>query len=303
MNTPRRILLIETERDIAEMLRLLFEEHGYTLHHVTDGPAALQVIRQQMPHLVLMDLALPGTDGFAIAARLRALPRTRHIPLIIITRENSRANRQQAWELGVYDFVAKPFDPQELLLRVQNSVHSAEQASLIDVQSGLPGASVTRDYLATARSDPALAIIEVRLEHSAPYRDAYGEVALRRVAGYLGGLVVWALGQQDTAESFAGHLAEQELALVYPANEALACAERIVHIFNFTVPRYYNELDQARNYMEVSGERTPLMCIRCRVHWGERQVEVPADTVEPDPGIDGLDGPITSAPGPALAGQ
>lgn len=295
MNTPRRILLIESEDDIAEMLRLLFAKHGYTVQHTTDGAAALEALRGQFPHLILMDIALRDGDGFAIVSYLREKPRTRHIPIIIVTRDNTRESRQQAWEMGVYDYIAKPFDAQELLLRVQNSIASAEQVNLVDPPSGLPGAFVARDYLTTARRDPALAVIEVRLENSAPYFDTYGAEALDRVRGYLGELIVWVLGQGSPSQSFAGYLDEEELIIVYPAAEALTFAERVTAIFNFRVRRHYNELDQERGYLAIDAQRFPLMQICCRVHSGDQQYDIPAPASD--------DEAAAPSPGAATAGR
>jgi DNA-binding response OmpR family regulator len=266
MNTQERILLVEDEPEIAAMLAMFFEQRGYTFLRADTGVQALAMGQQHMPHLILMDILLPDMDGFEVCSRLRSLPRTSHIPIIFLTRRDDKAARMQALELGADDFIAKPFDPAELLLRVRNSMARAEQQNLIDRRSGLPGALVVREYLARARTDPASAIIEITLENSSAYTRCYGAAAIGQVQGYLAQVVVWALDQSGVSESFAGYAAEDRLVVICPASQAQRMAERIATVFNFQVGRYYREDHRQDGALVVGGERYPLMKVTCRVH-------------------------------------
>ncbi len=266
MNTQERILLVEDEPEIAAMLAIFFEQRGYVFLHADTGAQALVMGRQHMPHLILMDIILPDMDGFELCSRLRRLPRTAHIPIIFLTRQDDKMVRMQALELGADDFIAKPFDPEELLLRVRNSMARAEQQNLLDRQSGLPGMLVTREYLSRARNDPASAIIEVALENSSAYTRCYGDAAMGQVQSYLAQVVVWALEQGGASESFAGYAAEDRLMVVCPAPQAQRVAERIATVFNFQVGRYYQDEHRQAGGLVIGGRRYPLMKVTCRVH-------------------------------------
>lgn len=274
MNTQERILLVEDEPEIAAMLAIFFEQRGYTFLHADTGARALTMGQQHMPHLILMDILLPDMDGFELCSRLRDLPRTSHIPIIFLTRQDDKMARMQALELGADDFIAKPFDPEELLLRVRNSMARAEQQNLLDRRSGLPGMLVTREYLSRARSDPTSAIIEITLENSSAYTRWYGAAAMDRVQGYLAQVVVWALDQDGVSESFAGYAAEDRLMVICPAPQAQRVAERIAAVFNFQVGRYYQDEHRQAGSLVVGGERYPLMKVTCRVHTAGGYAEV-----------------------------
>lgn len=266
MNTSERILLVEDEPEIAAMLAIFFEQRGYTFLHADTGAQALAMGQQHMPHLILMDILLPDMDGFEVCSRLRSLPRTSHIPIIFLTRQDDKTARMQALELGADDFIAKPFDPEELLLRVRNSIVRAEQQNLLDRRSGLPGTFVTREHLARARTDPTSAIIEIALENGSAYARSYGAAAIGQVQSHLAQVIVWALEQSGVPESFAGYAAEDRLVVICPVPQAQHVAERIAAVFNFQVGRYYQDKHRQAGGLVVGGERYPLMKVTCRVY-------------------------------------
>ncbi len=120
-----RVLLVEDEYEIAEMLALYFAGKGFLLFHAGDGKTALERTTSVLPHIILMDITLPDLDGFEITKRIRQNPHTSHIPVIFLTRRGGRDDRLAGLELGADDFIAKPFDLEELTLRIRNSVRRA----------------------------------------------------------------------------------------------------------------------------------------------------------------------------------
>lgn len=120
-----RVLLVEDEFEIAEMLALYYAGKGFLLFHAGDGKTALERSISVMPHIILMDITLPDMDGFEITRRIRQNPRTAHIPVIFLTRRGGRDDRLAGLELGADDFIAKPFDLEELSLRIRNSARRA----------------------------------------------------------------------------------------------------------------------------------------------------------------------------------
>src|SRR6185503_1536552 len=99
---------------------------------------ALALTRKSIPHLIVLDIMLPDMDGYAVCRELRTTTRTSHIPIIFLTQKDERADRIAGLELGADDYITKPFDIEELKLRVQNAINRAERESLTDPRSGLP---------------------------------------------------------------------------------------------------------------------------------------------------------------------
>ena len=114
------ILIVDDEQDLVESLRYNLEREGYGVLFAHDGNAALELLgRAPPPDLLLLDLMLPGCSGTEVCRRMRADERTRSIPVIMISARADEIDRVVAFELGVDDYVTKPFSVRELLLRIR----------------------------------------------------------------------------------------------------------------------------------------------------------------------------------------
>src|SRR5579859_1889186 len=174
----RRVLLVEDEIEIAHMLAIYFSSHtGLTLFHAPDGETGLSRAASILPDVILMDITLPDIDGYEVCRRLRHQPRTAHIPIIFLTRRSGRSDRLTGLELGADDYIAKPFDLQELLLRVRNSMQRVVREAEVDPRTGVASARAIRSQLDSARVDPNRAVVEFCIENAGPFRDAYGSFA------------------------------------------------------------------------------------------------------------------------------
>ncbi|MGV8075372.1 MAG: response regulator [Syntrophobacteraceae bacterium] len=114
-----RILIVEDETDILNLLTYNIQSAGFKVLTATDGYTALAVARQDLPHLVVLDLMLPGIDGFEVCKELKRNTQTRNIPVIMLTAKGEEIDRIVGLELGADDYVVKPFSPRELVLRIR----------------------------------------------------------------------------------------------------------------------------------------------------------------------------------------
>ena len=135
-----RILVVEDDLDIARMLRLYFDSQGYEVLTVIRGNDALEVCRKKQPNVVVLDIMLPDMDGYDVCRHLRGNLRTSHIPIIFLTQKDERSDKIAGLELGADDYITKPFDIEELKLRVQGAMRRAEATSLTDPTTALPSA-------------------------------------------------------------------------------------------------------------------------------------------------------------------
>lgn len=110
------ILLIEDEPSVGEVVSLYLRRAGYQVTVVTDGEKALEALQQQIPMLIVLDLMLPGVDGWEITRWLRARS---DAPIIMLTARSTETDRIAGLEMGADDYVVKPFSPQELVSRVR----------------------------------------------------------------------------------------------------------------------------------------------------------------------------------------
>jgi DNA-binding response OmpR family regulator len=115
----RRALVVEDDPDIVELLVHYLTRDGFTVDALSDGRKALDRIRVESYQLLILDLQLPGMDGLALCAEVRRDPRTRDIPVVMLTARGDEADRIVGLEMGADDYVVKPFSPKELVARVR----------------------------------------------------------------------------------------------------------------------------------------------------------------------------------------
>ncbi len=118
------ILLREDEQDIADLLALFFEREGFRMLHATSGEEGLERLRERGPRVVLLDVGLPGIDGFEVCRRIRLVS---EVPIIMLTARDSEVDKIVGLELGADDYVAKPFSPRELVARVKAVLRRSEE--------------------------------------------------------------------------------------------------------------------------------------------------------------------------------
>lgn len=113
-----KILIVEDERDIVELLRYNLQEAGFKTDYVRNGADALQRAIATPPDLILLDLMLPEVDGLVVCRLLKSDPRTKNVPIVMLTAKIEEEDRVKGLELGADDYIPKPFSPREVVLRV-----------------------------------------------------------------------------------------------------------------------------------------------------------------------------------------
>ena len=139
------------------------------------GGDALEKTRHNLPHLIVLDIMLPDIDGFDVCRILRTNTRTSHVPIIFLTQKDERSDKLQGLELGADDYVTKPFDIEELKLRVQRAITRAEQQSLTDPRSGLPSGRLIEEQLRRIIRLENWSLMDIRIRQ---FRSLQGSVWL-----------------------------------------------------------------------------------------------------------------------------
>jgi two-component system, OmpR family, alkaline phosphatase synthesis response regulator PhoP len=145
-----RVLVVEDEANIVNLVRAYLEREGFTVDAVTDGRAALHHARVMQPHLIVLDLMLPGMDGLEVCRRLR---QESDVYILMLTAKSEEADRIVGLELGADDYLTKPFSPRELVARVKAVLRRSRPSAgtLPDSASGIIDAPPLRIDLARRR--------------------------------------------------------------------------------------------------------------------------------------------------------
>ena len=127
-----KILIVDDEKDIVDLVAYNLEKEGYEILKALDGERALQLVRTKTPDLVVLDLMLPGIQGLEVCKRIRKVPETAAIPIIMLTAKGEEIDKVLGLEVGADDYITKPFSVKELLARVKAVLRRSEARRAAD---------------------------------------------------------------------------------------------------------------------------------------------------------------------------
>lgn len=257
-----RILVVEDDFDISNMLRIYFSGQGYDVQVAPRGGDALTLTRKQLPQLIVLDIMLPDMNGYDVCRELRSTTRTSHIPIIFLTQKDERSDKIAGLELGADDYITKPFDIEELKLRVKNQIDRAERDNYTDPNSGLPSSSLIEEKLRELmRGDKVWTYLDIKLVNFEAFKDVYGFVAGNDVLRFMALMMGEVLDELGTPNDFVGHAGSDNFVIVTHAEKSAPVIERLGKRFTEGVQQHYTFIDRDRGYMMKDDEKVPLMTL------------------------------------------
>jgi PleD family two-component response regulator len=255
-----RILVVEDDSDIANMLKIYFAGQQYEVQVAPRGGDAMTLTRKQLPELIILDIMLPDMNGYDVCRQLRTTSRTSHIPIIFLTQRDERSDKIAGLELGADDYITKPFDIEELKLRVQNAITAARRTTNTDPKSGLPTGRLIEDHLrGLMRSETPWSYIDMKINGLDPFSEVYGFVAADEVLRFMALMMSEVVEELGTAEDFMGHPGRDNFVIITHAADANQVKARLVERFDEDVKQHYSFIDRERGYIlvpdSVNGER------------------------------------------------
>ncbi len=264
--SKERILVVEDDADIANMLKIYFSGQHYEVQIAPRGNDALVMTRKQLPHLIILDIMLPDMNGYDVCRELRMTTRTSHIPIIFLTQKDDRSDKMFGLELGADDYITKPFDIEELKLRVKNAINASMRTMNLNPVSGLPTGRLIEDHLRDLmRTDQNWSYIDLKINHFDAFNEVYGFLSGDEVLRFMALLLGDVVDQMGTGNDYVGHPGRDNFMLVTHAPDYRLIADRLVERFNDEVRQHYSFIDRERGYILApasGGERQePLMTL------------------------------------------
>jgi diguanylate cyclase (GGDEF)-like protein len=246
-----KVLIVDDDPLMRRIVTQSLEKADYELLEAESGPIAIETALAQRPDLIILDVMMPGMDGFEVVYRLRKHAITASIPIIMLTALGEMSEKIHGMQLGADDYVTKPFDPRELRARVQAHIKRSEQYIQTSPLTNLPGNPAIQQVIAAriAAHEP-LAVIYLDLSNFKSYNDKYGWLEGDQVLKELGDIVVrnvMALGDKD---DFVGHIGGDDFIIVTRPDRGETIARAITHDFDECIPNHYNNEDKERGYLE-----------------------------------------------------
>lgn len=240
------ILIVEDDTDVADMLNAYFRVQGYNVMTVNWGEEVLEACRSQRPDITILDIRLPDIDGYEVARRLRSNRRTEDIPIIFLTEKRNRGDRLQGLELGADDYITKPFDIQELRLRVRNALRRSAQGALNNPVTNLPEGGLVDERLRELAGSSGWVLLSVKLVNLDRFRDAYGFVASDDVLRAVALMIQNAVRDLGNPNDFIGQLNPDQFILVISTEAASQIAARIRSRLEQSLDYFYPLKDRER---------------------------------------------------------
>jgi diguanylate cyclase (GGDEF)-like protein len=246
-----RLLIVEDDPDIGNMLKIYFSGMGFDVDVSVRGSEALERTKQVLPHLIVLDIMLPDIDGYEVCRSLRTNMRTSHIPVIFLTQKDERSDKLQGLELGADDYITKPFDIEELKLRVQGAIRRSERESLTDPRSGLPAGRLIEEQLRRIIREKDWALLDARVNHFEPFKDVYGFVAGDDVLRFTAMMIGEVVDELGTASDFIGHAGGDNFIVITTEAKAEAIKNRLKSRFDQEVLTHYNFIDREQGFVNT----------------------------------------------------
>ncbi len=262
-----QILIVEDDLDLAEMLNAYFRVQGYEVSTAAWGEDAVRFSHENTPNLIVLDIRLPDIDGYEVCRRLRTHRRTQDIPIIFLTEKRDRVDKLQGLELGVVDYITKPFDIQELRLRVRNALQRATQQPLINPVTSMAEGLLVDERLNKLLYEEEWGILLITIQGLDQFRELYGFVASDDVLRAVSLMMSNAVREVGSDEDFIGHLDQHDFIIISSKDKIASIRERIEIRIRQSMEYFYplKDRDKARQAMEASS----LKLLIGQIHDGE----------------------------------
>jgi diguanylate cyclase (GGDEF)-like protein len=208
------ILVVEDERLIARLLKETLEIEGYQTVVVLNGEDAVQFALRETPDLILLDITLPGIDGYEVIRRLREHPKTIHIPIVVLSAYSSSTDKARAFELGVDGYITKPFNNDELLACVRRQLHRIQQSSLSPLTRLPGGLQLERAISYKLDSNNPWSVLYLDLDNFKAFNDVYGFLAGNAMILLVGDICQRMVHEYGNDDDFVGHVGGDDFIIV-----------------------------------------------------------------------------------------
>lgn len=258
-----RILVVDDEPPIREILKFQLENAGFEVACAGDGAEGLQMVEDQPPDLVLLDLMIPQMDGYEVCRRLKRDYSTRHIPVIILTARGELDEKLKGLENGANDYVTKPFSVPELLMRVKNVLSYSQSQREANPLTGLPGnVSIERELTQRIDAGNPFAFIYTDIDNFKALNDYYGyargDDAIRRTARILTSAIAEAGNEND----FVGHVGGDDFVIMTTPDRADGIAKLVISMFDEAGDNLLEQEDVERGYLKIRKRSGEIMRIK-----------------------------------------
>lgn len=254
-----RILVIEDEAPLRSIIKMQLErapDASYDVRTAPDGVSGLEEVRRDPPELILLDVMMPGLDGFEVCKKLKTDPLTSRIPIILLTAKSEYNDRLEGLEAYADDYLTKPWEQKELLFRVRNQLKTRRAQIQSNALTGLPGnVLIEMELSRRIAADEKFAFLHIDLDNFKAFNDYYGYARGDVLIRFTAELLKAQLDRYGGDGDFVGHIGGDDFVIITKPDRADEIGEAIKSNFDVQVPAQYDPLDREHGYVIVHSSR------------------------------------------------
>lgn len=259
------ILVADDDSSILTMVKRSLSHSRYTIRTASDGDKAILMAREEKPSLIILDIHMPGKDGWEVIKEIRRSPATRLTPIILLTGDTVESSKVAGLEMGADDYITKPFTPGELKARVESLLRRTRAASAANPLTLLPGASAIEDEaLRRMRRAEPFELVYVDIDNFKSYNDYYGYFNGDRVILKTAEILGNTLAETCGPDGFLGHIGGDDFAAITRPGFGEVFARFLIPAFDGWSPSAYGEEERTQGSIKTSdrnGEMTTFPLI------------------------------------------
>jgi len=245
-----KILIVDDDPDIRDVLKLTLAEENYTILEAGDGEEALKVITSKPLDLVLLDYKIPKINGPDVVKKVRNDLLLRHLPIIMVTGKRELEDKVGGMDAGADDYITKPFEPKELLARIRMTLRRTERDLEANPLTRLPGnVSILNELSRHIEINSLFAVAYVDLDKFKSYNDKYGFECGDDVIRETARILIKAVHEKGNPDDFIGHIGGDDFVIITTPEKADNLCQQIINDFKKKSPYFYNEEDRQRGYI------------------------------------------------------
>ncbi|GAB4271361.1 MAG: hypothetical protein Kow0092_26080 [Deferrisomatales bacterium] len=282
-----RILVVDDDQNIVLLGSHIVSSIGMIPLVAFDGPQAVEKAHRFQPDCILLDINMPGMDGFAVIEALKADSTTSLIPIIVFSARKKDEDKVRALQLGADDYVTKPFSITELGARIDRLIKRTRTGVSASSTTGLPGSvSLEQVILERIRRKAPLAVLYVDADHFKAFNDRYGFSRGDSVIRQTADILLDAVQELGNPDDFVAHIGGDDFVVVTTPQRAVPVADAIVGRFDGIIPYYYDAEDRQRGGIETEDRRGrraffPLMSLSIAIVTNEtRRFDHPGEVAD-----------------------
>ncbi len=259
MTGKARILVADDEPHIRRILQFLLEQEGFEVIMAENGDEAWKQVAVAQPDLVLLDVMMPGMDGYAVLSVIREGFETRNLPVILLTAKGEDQDKVRGLKGGANDYVIKPFNHDELLLRVTNLLEATRREREANPLTGLPGnRAIEREIQARIQSGRDFGFMYIDIDRFKSFNDYYGYSRGDRAISYLAGVLVGCSRKFGSENDFIGHVGGDDFVMATSSELAEKLAMKVIEEFDAGIGDLHDAEDFEKGFLAVKSRSGTL---------------------------------------------